>query len=299
MSSKKTLRFISLGMLIVAVIFLAVAFTHPEMGSVFYIGKFEVNSAHWRVAYILYIMVMVAYFVMSFTKLSTIVATNIALSLLVLVGNYFYQSMNLTYPIKLICSGGFMLMGIINFIYALKAKCKNIKLMAIMALGLIFAFGGDFAINQDFVSGVILFALGHVFFVIAYLMYCKITKVDIVISVLWGIMAVGLIMFCPLFVFEPPVFQYICAAYAAIISVMVGKSLGNAIGEKSPYTILIAIASVLFFFSDVSLVFAWFSIIEGRWLSYLCMGLYYPALVMLGWSMLVYIDKHKIVNKQS
>ena len=159
MSSKKTLRLISLGMFIIAAIFVVVALTHPEMGGVFYIGKFQVNSSHWQVCYILYAMVMVAFFVMSFTKLGTIVATNIALTLLVLVGNYFYQKMDLTYPIKLVCSGGFMLMGIINLIYALKQKSKNIKLMVIMALGMIFAFGGDFAINQEFVSGVIFFAL--------------------------------------------------------------------------------------------------------------------------------------------
>ena len=291
MSSKKTLRVISLGMLVVAVIFLAIVLTHPEMGNTFYIGKFEVNSSHWEVFYILYAIIMVAFFVMSFTRLSTIVAINIALSLLVLVGNYFYQKMDLTYPIKLVCSGGFMLMGIINFVHAVKEKFKNIKLMAIMALGMIFAFGGDFAINQEFVSGVIFFALGHVFFVIVYLMYRKLEKIDIIISVVWGIMAVGFVLFCPYFRFDPPAFQYICAAYAAIISVMVGKSLGNAIAERSFYTILIATASVFFFFSDVALVLAWFSVLEGRWLSYLCMGLYYPALVMLGWSMLVAIKR--------
>ena len=62
MSSKKTLRLISLGMFIVAAIFVGVALTHPEMGETFYIGKFAVNASHWLVAYILYAMVMVAFF---------------------------------------------------------------------------------------------------------------------------------------------------------------------------------------------------------------------------------------------
>ena len=207
MSSKKTLRLISLGMFIIAAIFVVVALTHPEMGGTFYIGKFEVNASHWQVCYILYAMIMIALLVMSFTKLSVIVATNSALTLLVLVGSCFYQYMNQTYPIKLVCSGGFMLMGIVNLIYAIKIKCANIKLMAIMAIGMIFAFGGDFAINQEFVSGAVLFALGHVFFVIAFLVYRKIEKIDIVISILWGIMAVGFIMFFPYFVFEPAAFQ--------------------------------------------------------------------------------------------
>lgn len=298
MSSKKTLRLISLGMFIIAAVFVAVALSHPEMGGVFYIGKFQVNASHWQVCYNLYAIIMVAFLVMSFTKVSTIVAINIALTLLVLVGNVFYQSMAMTYPIKLVCSGGFMLMGIVNLIYALKTKCKRVILMVIMGIGMIFAFGGDFAINQEFVSGVISFALGHIFFVIAYLMYRKISKIDIIISILWGIMAVVFILFCPYFVFRPEVFKYLCATYAAIISVMVGKSLGNAIVEKSFYTILIAVASVLFFFSDVALVLAWFSILEQEWLGYLCMALYYPALVLLGWSMLIYIYNNKKVIEE-
>lgn len=290
MSSKKHLRCISLGLVIIAAIYVMIARIFPEITNSFYIGKYEMNVSHFQVTYILYAMVTVAFLVMSFTKLSVIVGTNIALTLIVLVGNYFYQDMGMAYPIKLICSGAFMLMGIVNLIYAIKCKCKNLKLMVVMAIGLIFAFLGDFAINQEFVSGVVFFALGHIFFVVTYLMYRKITKIDVAISVVWGILAVGFILFCPYFAFDPPVFQYICAAYALIISVMVGKSLGNAIVEKSFYTIVIGIASVLFFFSDVALVLAWFSVLEGRWLSNLCMALYYPALVMLGWSMIIYIN---------
>ena len=205
----------------------------------------------------------------------------------------------MAYPIKLICSGGFMLMGIINLIYAIKAKCRKISLMVLMAVGMIFAFLGDFAINQEFVSGVVFFALGHVFFVINFWLYRKITKLDVVISVIWGILAVGFILFCPYFVFEPAAFKYICATYAAIISVMVGKALGNALVEKNIYTILIGVGSVCFFFSDVALVLAWFSTLEAKWLSNLCMGLYYPALVMLGWSMIRYVHNHPAITKES
>ncbi len=294
MSSKKILRGISLVMFVIAAIYVGIAITHPEMGNSFYIGKFQVHAGHWLIAYLMYIIVMVALFVMSFTKLSVIIAVNIAMTLLVLGGNVFYQMMGMAYPIKLICSGGFMLMGIMNLLYAMKTKCKNLKLMVIMAIAMIFAFLGDFAINQEFVSGVIFFALGHVFFVVAFLLYRKITKPDIVISSIWGVISVALILLCPLFVFEPSFFRYISAVYAGIISLMVGKALGNAIAEKSFYTKVIGVGSLLFYFSDVSLVFAWFSVIEERWISHLCMALYYPALVLMGWSMVIYIlDKRK------
>ena len=298
MSSKKTLRLIGLGMFIIAIVFAVVALTHPEMGGIFYIGKYAVRAEHWVVAYILYAMMMVAFFALSFTKRTVIVAVNIVFSLLVLVGNCFYQAMGMSYPIKLICSGGFMLMGIVNLVYAICKKCANMKLMVLMAIGMIFAFLGDFAINQEFVSGVIFFALGHVFFVINFWLYRKITKIDIIISVVWGILAVGFILFCPYFAFDPPMFKYICAAYAAIISVMVGKALGNGLVEKNIYTMIIALGSVLFFFSDVALVLAWFSVLEMKWLSNLCMALYYPALVLMGWSMIRYVRIHPAVSKE-
>ena len=191
-----------------------------------------------------------------------------------------------------------MLMGIVNLVYAIYKKCANMKLMVLMAIGMIFAFLGDFAINQEFVSGVIFFALGHVFFVINFWLYRKITKIDIIISVVWGILAVGFILFCPYFAFDPPMFKYICAAYAAIISVMVGKALGNGLVEKNIYTMIIALGSVLFFFSDVALVLAWFSVLEMKWLSNLCMALYYPALVLMGWSMIRYVRIHPAVSKE-
>ena len=49
-----------------------------------------------------------------------------------------------------------------------------------MAFGLIFAFLGDVAINPNFILGVILFALGHIFFVGSYMVYKKLDKLDIV-----------------------------------------------------------------------------------------------------------------------
>lgn len=78
-----------------------------------------------------------------------------------------------------------------------------------------------------------------------------------------------------------------------IISVMVAKSLGNAVREKDVFTGMIAIGSVLFFVSDMMLLLAWFSTIEGRWTSNVCMAAYYPALCLLAGSMVVYLKKNR------
>ena len=64
--SKKILRIISVVMFIIAVLFLSIALTHPEFGTVFYIGSLRIDAAIWRVFYLIYAVVMVALFVASF-----------------------------------------------------------------------------------------------------------------------------------------------------------------------------------------------------------------------------------------
>ena len=101
-------------------------------------------------------------------KLKAIYCVNIILTLIVLIGNYFYQDQGFYYPLKMLCSASFGLMGILNFIYMLHSKTTNRKLLLFLLLGILFSWGGDIVLNIDFVSGAAVFALGHVFFVIAF-----------------------------------------------------------------------------------------------------------------------------------
>lgn len=221
-----------------------------------------------------------------------IVTINIVITILVFIGNVFYQGLGFSYPIKIMCSSGFALMGIINMIYAYK-RIEKKKVLFFMTLGLFFAFLGDVAINPNFILGVILFALGHVFFVISYLAHMKMNKKDVIFSAALGVFSVVFILVFPYIVFEVVVLKYVVLLYAVIISVMVGKALGNAIREKSLFTGMIVVGSVLFFISDMMLLLAWFSSIEGRWTSNVCMAAYYPALCLLAGSMVVYIYNDK------
>ena len=49
------------------------------------------------------------------------------------IGNYFYQSFGFNYPLKIMCSGGFAIMGIINMGYA-KKHVENKKVFIFMTL---------------------------------------------------------------------------------------------------------------------------------------------------------------------
>ena len=64
--SKKILRIISGVMFIIAVVFLSIALTHPEFGTVFYIGSLRIGAAIWRAFYLIYAVVMAALFIASF-----------------------------------------------------------------------------------------------------------------------------------------------------------------------------------------------------------------------------------------
>lgn len=221
-------------------------------------------------------------------KIKALFIVNIVITLAMFIGNYFYQSLGFSYPIKLMCSSGFALMGILNLVYALAKKISKNKVLIFMALGLIFAFAGDVVINLSFIPGTAIFAMGHVFFVIAYLTYREMNKLDIGLSLAIAIFAVCFIMFVPILIFHPEVLRYVCLVYGIIISIMVGKALGNAIRDKSLFTGMIAVASVLFFLSDFMLLLAWFAETD-RWTSNVCMAAYYPGLCMLAMSMVIYI----------
>lgn len=63
---KIVLRTVSVIMLMVAVIYLGYALTHPEFGTVFYIGKLEIGPVVWKSFYFVYALVMIGLCVASF-----------------------------------------------------------------------------------------------------------------------------------------------------------------------------------------------------------------------------------------
>ena len=66
MKVRRTLRLISLVMLIVAVVFVFCALSNPALGKVFYIGSIKIGADIKRAFYAVYSIVMVALFGISF-----------------------------------------------------------------------------------------------------------------------------------------------------------------------------------------------------------------------------------------
>ncbi len=222
-------------------------------------------------------------------------AVNIGTISLLLVLNYFYQSNDFDFTLKCVCSSLFAGLGIVNLGYAFGTNHSDKKFYITMAIAIIFSMLGDIFIYFSFIAGAGAFAISHICFIITYCFIEKIKKLDLVISGVFFIGAASFLLFCPLINFEEPIFKPICVAYALIISLMVGKALGNFLRNKSLIYAVIAIASFLFFFSDLMLVIHLFI---GLWdyAESACMGTYYPALCIFAFSMYLKIYKSHTIQ---
>ena len=75
-------------------------------------------------------------------------------------------------------------------------------------------------------------------------------------------------------------------AYAVIISIMLGKSIGNYITNKNAGSSVIMLGALLFFISDVMLVFDNFANISPVF-DYLCLATYYPGVFLMATGLLL------------
>ena len=213
-----------------------------------------------------------------------VLGLNIALVVALCIINFFYQRAGFGLTLKTIGSSCFAVQGLINLFYAYKTNQTNMKFFVIMAIGLIFALAGDVAIELNFVAGAGIFAIGHVWFVIAYCLLAKYKWID---AIYGAVIFIGAALFILLFkglTFDPVLLKWVCLIYALIISTMLGKAVSNLVRERSIINILLVVGAGLFFFSDLMLLLDNF-MGTLSWTINACMGTYYPALSILAFSM--------------
>lgn len=206
----------------------------------------------------------------------------IILSVIVIAGDIVYM---LDWKLwqKALTSVAFVLIGAVGFIYALKNKYSNIKYPIFMLIGLTLAMLGDIIINIEFMSGAIIFAVGHVFYFIAYTYLLKFQWKNIIPSIFIFVPSASLIIFAPIFNYGGILMEIVCVIYALIISLMTGKAISLLLSKKSVSNLLTALGSILFCFSDLMLLFDQFSS-AGNIVLYLCLCTYYPAQILLSYS---------------
>lgn len=183
----------------------------------------------------------------------------------------------------------FVIGGLINAIYAILTGAKK-KFPIFMLVGLVFALAGDIVIyfpaTVYFIAGAALFAIAHVFYVLAYYFICRFHFIDIIISLCIFIPSLLVITLVPVFDFGGILMEVVCAVYALILSMMLGKALAN-LRMRSALSIIIAVGSILFYLSDFSLLFNSFSSIRTVF-HVTCLATYYPAQFLLAFSVYVY-----------
>lgn len=221
--------------------------------------------------------------------------SNLLLFLAIWIGDVFYIVFNDLW-IKALASAGFVLLGLINLIYALKNKTNEKQFSIIMFIGLIFGMLGDIFLNIEFIAGAILFAVGHILYFIAYCYLEKFNYKDIIAGLVIFIPSMLFILLAPIFDFGGSVMKILCVVYALFISCMLGKALVNLVKERSLLNIFLVVGSALFFFSDLMLLLDVFANLFGL-APVLCLITYYPAQSLLAFSLLFTQSKFKGENK--
>lgn len=211
---------------------------------------------------------------------------NIILISLVCIGDILYILHNHSLLIKSLTSAGFVIIGIINLIFAIKNKSDKLKFAIIMLIGLTFAMLGDIVLELHFILGAALFAIGHVFYFIAYCMLIPFRWKDLIYGSIIFIPVTLFIIFAPFFDFGGILMEIVCIVYAVIISCMVGKSISNYTQDRSLLHLIILIGSILFMFSDFMLLLNNFAD-PHRVILILCLATYYPAECFLAYSILL------------
>lgn len=195
--------------------------------------------------------------------------------------------------LKSITSACFFMLGVINLIFVLRMKTEKIKFSILLLVGLFFAMLGDILLEINFIVGAIFFAIGHIFYFISFCWLERFKWTDLIFGFVIFIPSVLVITLYPHFDFGGVVMEVLCVFYALVISLMVGKAVSTYIAKKSLSRLIIMIGTILFFFSDLMLLFNVFSFVSSAF-GVLCLATYYPAEFLLAFSILFSTISKKI-----
>ena len=219
----------------------------------------------------------------------TIFIFNLIFLIGIIISDVFYIVYG-ALALKGFTSALFVALGLINLVYVRIKKTSKLKFAIWLFVGLFFAMLGDIVLNIHFISGAVLFAIGHILFVVAYSNLHKFTLKDLLFGACIFVPSILIITLVPIFNYGSVLMEIVCVVYALIISLMVGKAIGNFIKEKSILNLIVLIGSVLFFLSDFMLLFDVFSSVSAVF-GILCLALYYPAEFLLAHSILHTMEK--------
>lgn len=134
----------------------------------------------------------------------------------------------------------------------------------------------DVLLGIVFFAGVGVFALGHVFYLVAFYFLERFRLRDLVMSLPAAAVSIFLVVGTPWIHVEDPVMRAILIVYALIISAMLGKAVSNLVSQSDTFRWLLAIGSIMFWFSDLILLMDMFGT-SSRLTWILCSYSYWPT----------------------
>ncbi len=191
----------------------------------------------------------------------------------------------------------FVLMGVFNLIYAIKQKAENLKFPIFMVVGLTLCLIADMVLNVKgmFMYGALIFALGHIFYFIAYSHLQPVKWQNFIPAVIIFVPVCLLLTLYKGFNYGSIIMQIVCIIYGLIISCMVGKTISLLINQKTLTNLLLVIGSVMFAISDLALLFHIFA--EATMLTkWVCVSMYWPAQAVLAFTIFIHVNNNKINN---
>ena len=193
--------------------------------------------------------------------------------------------------LKGITSTWFVLLGLVNMRYAKKKQTKDVKFIFWMVLGLLFGMCADVLLGIHFLLGILFFASGHVFYLLAFYALDNFHLKDVLIIVPIACVSIYVVIGTPYICIEDPFLKKLLMGYALIIASMLGKAISNATTIKSTSYYFILLGSILFWFSDLMLAIDMFGE-ASRFTWVLCSYSYWPAQNMLALSIFHYVNEH-------
>lgn len=178
--------------------------------------------------------------------------------------------------LKGVTSGWFVLLGGVNLLGAGDLKGRKLAFFVLMEAGLVCGMLADVLLGIVFFAGVGVFALGHVLYLLAFGVLERPGLRDLWLTLPVAAVSVFMIVGTPWIRVDDPVMRAMLLGYALVISAMVGKAVSNLTRSPSPFRWLVAVGSVLFWFSDFMLLIDMFGQ-ASRLTWILCSYSYWPA----------------------
>jgi hypothetical protein len=186
--------------------------------------------------------------------------------------------------LKGVTSSWFVLLGTVNLFSLRKQPEVPLRFLIFMEIGLLCGMIADILLGKVFLAGIVVFALGHVLYLAAFYSLEKFSLRDLKFILPLAAVSLFVVVGTPWITVKDPLLRKMLLGYAAIIAAMLGKSLSNLIRKPCLFRWLLAVGSILFWFSDLALAVDIFG--QSSRLTWIfCSYCYWPAQNILAHSL--------------